>query len=40
VRLGRPEVFVDRCIGCGVCSNACPVAYRPAIEVFGVRETT
>jgi ferredoxin len=37
VRLGRPQVVVDRCIGCGVCENACPVAYRAAIEVYGTR---
>jgi MauM/NapG family ferredoxin protein len=33
VRLDRPEVIVDRCIGCGVCENACPVANQSAITV-------
>jgi formate hydrogenlyase subunit 6/NADH:ubiquinone oxidoreductase subunit I len=33
VKLQRPEVLVDRCIGCGVCENHCPAQGRPAIEV-------
>ncbi len=37
VRLGRPEVVAERCIGCGVCENACPVAYQAAIEVYATR---
>jgi ferredoxin len=37
VTLGRPEVIADRCIGCGVCANNCPVPYRPAIEVYANR---
>jgi ferredoxin len=38
VTLGRPEVVAARCIGCGVCANACPVANRPAIEVYALAE--
>ncbi len=37
VKLGRPEVVAERCIGCGVCENACPVAHRAAIEVYATR---
>jgi ferredoxin len=33
VKLGRPEVVPDRCIGCGVCENACPVVQESAITV-------
>ncbi len=37
VKLGRPEVVADRCIGCGVCENACPVAFERAIQVYATR---
>jgi MauM/NapG family ferredoxin protein len=33
VKLQRPEVLVERCIGCGVCENACPVPNESAIVV-------
>lgn len=33
VKLGRPEVVGDRCIGCGVCQHACPITNQPAIVV-------
>ena len=37
IKLGRPEVVAEKCIGCGVCENACPVAYRAAIEVYATQ---
>lgn len=37
VKLGRPEVIAEKCIGCGVCENACPVANRAAVEVYATR---
>ena len=40
VKLGRPEVIAERCIGCGVCENACPVAHRAAIEVYATRPSS
>jgi formate hydrogenlyase subunit 6/NADH:ubiquinone oxidoreductase subunit I len=33
VKLQRPVVRVERCIGCGVCENACPVPNESAIVV-------
>jgi ferredoxin len=36
VRLGRPEVIVDKCIGCGVCEYNCPVPDESAIVVRAI----
>lgn len=34
--LARPEVVAERCIGCGVCENACPVPHVSAINVRAI----
>lgn len=34
VRLKRPYIVDELCIGCGICENKCPVEGRAAIEVF------
>jgi ferredoxin len=39
VRLQRPFVDIDKCIGCGVCEHECPVSGKKAIRVSAEGET-
>ncbi|HBZ53809.1 MAG TPA: 4Fe-4S ferredoxin, partial [Syntrophobacteraceae bacterium] len=39
VRLQRPQVDLQRCIGCGVCEHECPVSGLRAIRVTAENET-
>jgi polyferredoxin/ferredoxin len=39
IRLQRPYIDIDRCIGCGVCEHECPVSGKKAIRVSAVGET-
>jgi len=39
VRLQRPYVDIDRCIGCGICEHECPVSGKKAISISAVGET-
>jgi polyferredoxin len=39
ITVQRPRVNVDRCVGCGICENVCPVQDRPAIYVTNIGET-
>ncbi len=39
VRLQRPQVDPERCIGCGVCEHECPVTGRRAIRVTAENES-
>jgi ferredoxin len=39
VRLQRPQVDLQRCIGCGVCEHECPVTGLRAIRVTAENET-
>lgn len=39
VKLQRPHVDPELCVGCGICENRCPVGERAAIRVSSVGET-
>jgi len=39
VRLQRPFIDIEKCIGCGVCEHECPVSGRKAIRVSAENET-
>lgn len=39
VRLQRPQVDPEKCIGCGVCEHECPVTGRRAIRVTAENES-
>jgi Pyruvate/2-oxoacid:ferredoxin oxidoreductase delta subunit len=39
VRLQRPYVDIERCIGCGICEHECPVSGEKAIRVSAEGET-
>ena len=39
VRLQRPQVDPEACIGCGICEHECPVSGRRAIRVTAENET-
>ena len=39
VRLQKPFVDIEKCIGCGVCEHECPVSGQKAIRVSAVGET-
>lgn len=39
VTVQRPRIDVDRCVGCGICENVCPVQDRPAVYVTSIGET-
>ena len=39
IRLQRPYVDIEKCIGCGICEHECPVSGRKAISVSAEGET-
>lgn len=39
IRLQRPLVDIEKCIGCGVCEHECPVSGKKAIRVSAEGET-
>jgi ferredoxin len=39
IMVPRPQVEVDKCVGCGICKNVRPVQDRPAVYVTDFGET-
>jgi ferredoxin len=39
VRLQRPFIDIEKCIGCGVCEHECPVSGRRAVRISAEGET-
>ena len=39
VKLKRPRVDLELCIGCGICETKCPVMGNPAIYVMNLGES-
>ena len=39
VRLQRPYMDIDKCIGCGVCEHECPVSGKRAVRISAEGET-
>jgi ferredoxin len=39
VRLQRPQIDIEKCIGCGVCEHECPVSGKKAVRVSAEGET-
>jgi ferredoxin len=39
VRLQRPYVDIEKCIGCGICEHECPVSGKKAVRVSAEGET-
>ncbi|MFH7319992.1 4Fe-4S binding protein [Desulfurivibrio sp. D14AmB] len=39
VRVKRPHVDLELCIGCGICETLCPVTDKPAIRVTSIGES-
>jgi polyferredoxin/ferredoxin len=39
IRLQKPKVDIDKCIGCGICEHECPVSGKKAIRVSAEGQT-
>jgi polyferredoxin len=39
VRLQRPHIDIEKCIGCGICEHECPVSGKKAVRVSAEGET-